>query len=113
MSEHFLCRLGELANPGSKGFEVMPDGETKPVSGFVVRKGVHVYAYRNSCPHTGAPLEWMPDQFLDLADSFIQCSLHGALFVIEDGRCLRGPCVGDHLQPLSVELRQGEVWLRL
>lgn len=111
MSEYLLCRLGDLENPGSKGFVITTEGAAEPVSGFVVRKGGQVYAYRNTCPHTGAPLEWMPDQFLDLANSFIQCSLHGALFVIEDGRCLRGPCVGDHLQPLPVELRQGEVWL--
>lgn len=110
MSGHLLCRLDELADPGSKGFTVST-AEGEDLSGFVVRKGDQVYAYRNSCPHTGAPLEWQPDQFLDMADSFIQCSLHGALFTIEEGRCLRGPCVGDHLQPLGVALRQGEVWL--
>lgn len=108
-----VCRLDELNDPGSKGFEYSPDGADVPVSGFVVRKAGQVYAYRNACPHTGVPLEWLPDQFLDMGNSFIQCSLHGALFVIEDGRCLRGPCVGDHLQPLSVELRGDEVWLKV
>lgn len=113
MSEHLLCRLEELTEPGSKGFEIDPGDGGAPLAGFVVRKAGQVFAYRNSCPHTGAPLEWLPDQFLDMGNGFIQCALHGALFVIEDGRCLRGPCVGDYLQPLKVALRGAEVWLLL
>jgi nitrite reductase/ring-hydroxylating ferredoxin subunit len=111
MSEIHLCALAELDDPGSRGFDI-PRGEGElPYSLFLVRKGDAVYAYRNSCPHTGAPLEWQPHQFLDRDHSFIECALHGALFAIADGRCLRGPCIGDHLQRLVVSVRDGEVWL--
>lgn len=109
MSEVFLFPLSTIEDPGSKGFDVELDGEW--LSGFVVRKHGGVHAYRNRCPHTGASLEWQPDQFLDIGDSFIQCALHGALFSIEDGRCLRGPCVGQHLQPLAIRLHDDAVWL--
>lgn len=110
MSEVFLFPLAALEDPGSKGFDVELDGER--LSGFVVRKRGVVRAYRNRCPHTGASLEWQPDQFLDIADSFIQCALHGALFGIDDGRCLRGPCVGQYLQPLEIAVRDDGIWLR-
>lgn len=111
MSEVRLCALDELDDPGSRGFEI-PRGEDQlPLALFLVRKQGEVHAYRNSCPHTGAPLEWLPHQFLDRDNSFIECALHGALFDIRDGRCLRGPCVGDHLGRLAVTVRDGAVWL--
>ena len=78
-----------------------------------VRRGELLMAYKNSCPHTGVNLEWQPDQFLDLSNSYIQCATHGALFRLEDGYCLRGPCAGDALEPVEVRLEAGQVVLIL
>ncbi len=111
MKDIRLFPLSTVAEPGSRGFEAELDGSM--LSGFVVRKAGLLRAYRNHCPHTGAPLEWQPDQFLDIGDSFIQCALHGALFDVDEGRCLRGPCVGEHLQPLQVRVHDGDVWLQV
>lgn len=94
----FLCRLGELDDPGSKGFENV-DGQ-EPF--FVVRRGEQVFAYRNVCPHYGAPLDWKPDAFLSYDRDFILCSMHGALFNIEDGMCVDGPCPGQALNQVNV-----------
>lgn len=107
MARIFLCQLDELNDPGSRGFDEEVIGE----GFFVVRRGEHVFAYRNSCPHTRAPLEWLPDQFLDFHGEYIECSLHGALFSLHEGRCLRGPCVGDSLQSLPVSVDDGAVYL--
>ncbi len=76
---------------------------------FLVRSGDRVRAYHNCCPHTGAPLEWRPHQFLDFEGRFIQCALHGALFTPEDGRCVRGPCAGDALTAEPVHVLDGWV----
>ncbi len=76
-----------------------------------MRKGKQVYGYINRCPHTGVNLEWLPDQFLDISGSFIQCATHGALFGIEDGVCVRGPCAGDKLQAIELLIARGEVFL--
>ncbi|MXX07265.1 MAG: Rieske 2Fe-2S domain-containing protein [Gammaproteobacteria bacterium] len=64
---------------------------------FLVRKDDQLYLYRNICPHLGTPLNWEEDRFLDPDGALIQCSTHGALFRIEDGFCLAGPCMGAHL----------------
>ena len=108
--EHALCALKDIADPGTKGFEVALDGQ-QVLRLFVVRKAGALAAYRNSCPHTGAPLEWLPHQFFDLEQSFIQCAIHGALFRPEDGYCVRGPCVGRSLEPLELEVRDGRLYL--
>jgi len=107
-----LCHLDEIEDPGSRGFTVEIPGK-EALSLFVVRKGDVLRAYRNSCPHTGAPLEWVPHQFLDLGGAFIECAVHGALFDLVEGRCLRGPCVGEVLAPLELERRGEALFLRL
>ena len=78
-----------------------------------MRKNSRLFAYRNSCPHTGGPLDWLPDQFLDIDGELIQCATHDALFRIEDGRCIAGPCAGKALIPVSVEISNDEVFLLL
>lgn len=106
-----LCAVNDLDDPGSRGFEVEAANLDEPLAGFLVKKDDRVFAYRNRCPHVGAPLEWQPDQFLDPDGGFIQCAMHGALFEIDSGACLAGPCAGDQLQPLSIDIREDSVWL--
>ena len=107
MPEHPLCRLDDLAEDHSKGIVVNPASRYADIVLVRTRKGI--YAYRNRCPHTGAPMEWEPDQFLDCTGTVIQCGIHGALFRIEDGYCVSGPCVRQSLQP--VELIERDGWL--
>lgn len=102
-----LCRLDELSDPGSRGFGVRTAAGPQDI--FVVRRGDTVFAYRNHCPHTGSPLDWQPDQFLNLERTLIQCATHLALFRIEDGLCLAGPCAGQALAPVEVVLENGWV----
>jgi len=102
------CNVSTLAKNSSRGFEVNVGKGT--LFGFVVRDGAGVLAaYKNSCPHTGAPLNWTPDKFLSLAGEYIQCSIHGARFLLNDGRCITGPCVGKELVPLQVFEKNGEL----
>ncbi|MEW6445054.1 MAG: PfkB family carbohydrate kinase [Pseudomonadota bacterium] len=105
-----LCPLASLPSPGSKGFEVEIGGVMRSV--FVVRRENTVKAYLNSCPHIGAELNWQPDAFLDADGRYILCAVHGALFEIEDGHCIVGPCRGEALTPVMVELQRGQIVLR-
>jgi nitrite reductase/ring-hydroxylating ferredoxin subunit len=100
-----LCRLDDIADPGSKGFEL----EDRSI--FVVRRGAAVTGYVNSCPHTGGPLDWTEDQFLDFAREHIVCATHGAMFRIGDGHCIAGPCAGDRLTPVRIALIEGVLHL--
>ncbi len=97
-----LCRLEEIEDGEAKGFTI--DGDGEPLEIFVVRQGGRVYGYVNSCPHVGTPLDWAPDRFMSEDGGYIQCSTHGALFQIEDGECIAGPCAGDSLRPAGITL---------
>ena len=79
---------------------------------FVVRRKDRYFAYVNRCPHTGITLNWLPDRFLDVSEQLIQCSTHGALFRIEDGLCLRGPCVGASLNSLDLSVSGPHLYLQ-
>jgi nitrite reductase/ring-hydroxylating ferredoxin subunit len=82
-----------------------------PLRGFVVRRGGNVHAYVNHCPHAGYPLNWSPDAFLAPDAPLILCAMHGALFEIETGLCLAGPCDGLRLRALPVRVVRGYVML--
>ena len=93
----------DIPEGGSKGLE--SQGQYL----FAVKKDGQVYLYRNSCPHLGTPLEWQEDVFLDPDGALIQCATHGALFEIETGNCIAGPCQGQHLQQIPYILDNGFV----
>ena len=101
-----LCALDEIPDGGCKGF-----GDGTASSLFAVRRGDRAFVYRNRCPHAGAPLNWMPDRFLNRDKTLIICTAHGALFRIESGECVAGPCAGDSLQGIPCEIRDGTIWI--
>jgi len=92
---------------------MIPDGQAR---GFVLgegmarwrllvaRRGNTVFGYRNECPHAWTPLDWTPDRFMSLDGLFLQCATHGALFRVEDGFCIAGPCAGRRLTAVPVRL---------
>ncbi len=95
-------KLSSVPKYGSKGLTIKRSGhEVKVVA---VRQGNAVYCYHNICPHTGVNLDWVANQFLDVSGKLIQCATHGALFRIEDGYCVSGPCAGQNLNPLAVKI---------
>ena len=102
-----LCAPDELPEAQSRGFDV------EDMQLFAVRKGGEVFVYRNRCPHRGVPLEWQADQFLDPSASLIQCARHGALFLIESGECVAGPCEGQTLRPIDSREDGEGIWVDL
>ncbi|WP_017478584.1 MULTISPECIES: Rieske 2Fe-2S domain-containing protein [unclassified Pseudomonas] len=103
----FLCTSSELAANASLGFDI--DGRKL----FAVRREGIAYFYINRCPHRGVPLEWQPHQFLDPSASLIQCATHGALFLIESGECVAGPCAGQSLTALPGREDEQGLWVEI
>ena len=94
-----ICTLQELQIAKSLGWcGLVNDNERQY---FLVYQNDVVYSYQNQCPHTGVNLEWVENQFLDNDHEFIQCATHGALFRIENGLCVYGPCAGENLKPIK------------
>ncbi len=107
MTRQYLCALDAIPEGGSKSAKLSVAGVERDI--FLVRRGACVFAYLNSCPHTGATLNFEPDQFMSFDNYYIQCSIHGAQFRIHDGYCVYGPCLGFSLQRVEVEISGGAV----
>jgi nitrite reductase/ring-hydroxylating ferredoxin subunit len=105
------CTLNDLKLSDSYGLELVIDGITNQY--FLIYHANKVFSYANRCPHTGVNLDWVPHQFLDVNNQFIQCATHGALFNIENGHCFRGPCVGDQLQTIESVVEKENIYLIL
>jgi nitrite reductase/ring-hydroxylating ferredoxin subunit len=104
-----LCSLAELEVTGSKGFAV-GEGDW-PLRGFLVLTANGVAAYVNYCPHAGHPLNFKPDRFLTPDRNLILCASHGAVFTRDTGLCIAGPCPGQSLTPVPVEVVENFVML--
>ena len=106
-----LCSTQDIEEGKSKGFRIDDEGREHNV--FAVHKDGKFYVYRNSCPHVGVNLEWQPDQFLDMEANFIQCSMHGALFLIDTGMCILGPCQGQRLKMIEHHIEGDQIYITL
>jgi nitrite reductase/ring-hydroxylating ferredoxin subunit len=100
-----LCHINAIRDGESKGFY------HQALNIIAVRKQQSLFLYLNSCPHLGVPLEWQADQFLNNDKSLIQCNTHGALFEIDSGQCISGPCHGTHLQAIDFYIKEDKVFL--
>ena len=111
MSNRRLCAMADIPDPGSAGFEIKVGDHAMRL--MIVRRGTAVYIYENSCPHRRLPLDFKPGQFLDAEQKNIMCTNHIALFQIEDGLCIEGPCKGASLNKFSASIRDDGVFVIL
>lgn len=108
--QRLICLSGDLSEAG-KGVRFTVRHRGRDASAFVVRYGGRVYAYLNECGHVPAELDWQPGEFFDYSKLYLICSIHGALYAPETGKCLGGRCQGRGLKPLEVEERDGAIYL--
>ena len=100
--------------------EALPDGvpfaldaEVDGVAESLIlhRSGDRVRVWLNICPHAGRRLDWAPGKFLKSKEGHLVCAAHGASFELVNGDCTAGPCRGDSLRSIAVEIRDGQVVL--
>lgn len=104
-----LCASSALAERGlAYGWEVQQWG--RPVRAFALRIDGRVVAYLNRCVHVPTEMDWQPGEFLDMDKRYILCSIHGAHYEPETGRCAAGPCGRGRLTPIETQEHDGQVW---
>lgn len=94
-----IAMTEEIPEREARAFDT-DDGRTI----FITQRDGSYYAYNNLCPHLQTELEFLENQFLDRDGEYIECSTHGALFNIESGECISGPCQGDFLEKIKIDV---------
>ena len=94
-----IAMTEEIPEREARAFDT-DDGRTI----FITQRDGAYYAYNNLCPHLQTELEFLENQFLDRDGEFIECSTHGALFDVESGECISGPCQGDFLEKVKIDV---------
>lgn len=69
--------------------------------------GSRYYAYKNLCQHLPITLDLKDNNFFSHDKKYLQCQMHGAMYEIETGKCIAGPCLGGQLIVLALE-EEGE-----
>ena len=108
MSE-VLCRAADIVEGSARSFITGEGANRRDI--VVVRKQGQIFAYVNSCPHQGTPLETFPDKFLNEDGTLFVCSTHGARFRVADGHCVSGPCEGKSMVSIAVSANEGRIEL--
>ena len=106
---HFICKFNDVKDGDAREFVLQ---DCAPHTLIVLKLAGEFHVYRNSCPHTGVNLNWMPHQFFDTEHRYLQCAMHGALFRPQDGYCVQGPCAGQSLYQYACKVVDDSVYLQ-
>ncbi|MEP7282955.1 MAG: Rieske 2Fe-2S domain-containing protein, partial [Rubrivivax sp.] len=104
-----LCASAALAERGrAVVWDVTLWG--RPARAFALRIDGAVVAYLNRCVHVPTEMDWQEGEFLDMDRRWIVCSIHGAHYEPDTGRCAAGPCGRGRLTPIATAERGGQVY---
>ena len=104
-----LCKTTDLDTLGSIGLEVKINRKTQDI--FIIKKDTEFFAYKNQCPHRLTQMEWNPNDFLTEDKQHIICAMHAAIFNLDNGFCISGPCAGESLKKVGISVKDGNIFL--
>ena len=105
-----ICASHELVDAGL-GFRFTVTRYGREIPAFAIRFNGKVFGYLNECGHVPTQLDWLPGEFFDDSKLYLICSVHGALYAPESGRCLGGRCQGKGLKPLKLREIESAIFL--
>lgn len=101
--------LRDLRRNGSLKFQANFDG--REIEGFAIWHSGEVRVFENQCQHLPLPLDYDDNQFFAPDGESLVCQTHGAVYDPLTGRCSEGPCRGNALKRIPVEIRGRTIFL--
>jgi nitrite reductase/ring-hydroxylating ferredoxin subunit len=109
VSRQKIGTLSELTEGAALKFEFTRKG--KPIEGFVARFKGELVAYENRCRHLPLSLDYDDGRFFSRDGKNFICQNHNAIYEPLTGLCIQGPCAGESLKLLKIEIIKDEVWI--
>jgi nitrite reductase/ring-hydroxylating ferredoxin subunit len=104
-----ICAIETLSDGSSLKFRVL-EGD-RPMEAFLIRFDGEYYAYKNRCAHMALTLDLDDNDFFTIDFRGLICKTHGAVYYPDDGLCISGPCLGESLEAIPIEVRDNSVLL--
>ena len=102
-----VARADELAHGTTKKFHLRCGGDT--IEALLVNYEGNIFAYVNRCRHIALSLDWVDNQFFTEDKRYLICANHGATYEPATGECIWGPCFGEALQSVPLEISGGKI----
>lgn len=109
MNRMKIALATELAEGGTRKFKFTRNG--RPAEGFLARFQGQLVAYENICRHLPVSLDFNKGNFFTGDGLHFVCQTHGATYEPLTGLCVLGPCQGQSLKALVIEVIADEIWL--
>ena len=106
-----IARVENVVEGGTLKFPFSRDG--RPAEGFLARFQGNLVAYENQCRHHPVHLDFETGRFFTPEGGHFICQTHNAIYEPLTGLCVRGPCEGESLKRLEIQVIEGEVWLEV
>ena len=100
-----VCAVDDIPDGGARVFEF--GRGFRPFELLVVREGDALHGYYNQCAHMAIPLNMLP--VVQTARAHLLCDHHYARFRFSDGYCVEGPCQGDSLIAVPLDVADGRI----
>jgi nitrite reductase/ring-hydroxylating ferredoxin subunit len=100
-----LCAAADV--PSDNGLERTFGAGDRAFRVVLFRVDDGVRAYVNECPHVNIPFQFSADVFCVYeieGRRDLMCAHHTAMFHLDDGHCYDGPCKGERLVAVDVEV---------
>jgi nitrite reductase/ring-hydroxylating ferredoxin subunit len=103
-----IARASAIAEGQAVKFAFTSRG--RPAEGFVARYQNQLVAYENKCRHLPVMLDFYDAKFFTRDGQHFVCQTHNAIYEPLTGLCTQGPCEGERLRRLKIEVIEDDVW---
>ena len=104
----FIGRVGELSHGTSKKFALRCHGAV--LEAMLINYEDRLFAYVNRCRHISLSLDWVDNQFFTEDKRYLICANHGATYEPVSGECIWGPCFGEFLERVPLEIEEEKIF---
>ena len=104
-----VAKASDVKEGEPHSFRLVREGRF--VNCFLIRFKGELLAYENKCRHIPISLDYDDARFLDKEGRYIVCQTHGAMYEPSTGECVEGPCSGETLFSVPLEITASGIFV--
>lgn len=103
-----ICNIDDIKDNGASVYKLNNSNIDYEI--IIVRKNFKIHGFKNLCPHANLPLNLNSLEVLSRDKKHLICKNHAALFDIDSGVCVSGPCIGKGLELVNLKIKDEKIF---